>query len=225
MNDDELFDILDEIDNEDKIQCDKVRDTCNCNIEKTNINGYLTCTKCGMIGDYVYTFDKYSNNYTLRNKSQYKRHSHYKYKLREIQGLHIPIAKQQNTINKIFKDINVTDIYQIKNILRKNKKSKLNKYIYWIYKQKTGNDLFKFTHKQMCIFINDFKVLENKFKEYTPKNRINIFGYQYIMYKLLPLRGVDCTNKIFYNKIKHIRDKNNELWDKITSNNIYHNNI
>lgn len=203
-----LFDFLDE----PNIQ-KPIKNRCDCPYELFEIDGFMTCRNCGLVFGSIFVCD-YETLKSIKMKIPYKRRTHFSLRLREIQGKLLPP-------DWLIKDIcqtNHTNIFAIKKYLEKNKLSKYNKYVYYLFYAKTGNHLFKFNNKQICMFFYEFLKIDRIFTKYSDKNRNNMFSYYFVMKKILNKFGIKTDNKLFVCKVKSTRIRNEILWEKIFPN-------
>jgi hypothetical protein len=187
----------------------------NCKSDRTcEVDGFVTCTLCGVVDPNPrYVFNMYANHVQMKKRSIYKRINHFKFKLRAVQGKLIP----PHQVMGMFQGSTINSISDVRYLLKKNNATKHNKYAYFIYKQCTGKNIFKFSCNEEHHFVSDFIKINLMFKRKRPTERRNIFNYHFILRKILELRGYNTLNLLCEPKMKAIIDKNERQFDDIMS--------
>jgi hypothetical protein len=176
----------------------------------------LVCPTCGRVGDPILVFDIYGGGFCIKRRAIYKRINHFNIKLKEIQGLVFPSSSNHSLIFDVFKDEVITNLEDVRRVLKKNRLSRFRKHTYYIYERITGRRLFRFSHSMVLLFIRDFLSLEKKFTKMKTKRK-NLFAYQFTMRKILESNKVAVNDNLSEGKVDYIRVRNNALWDEIVN--------
>jgi len=184
---------------------------CKCYTELIELDGHMTCTSCGSVFEQMF-YNSYETIKTIKHKIPYKRKSHFRVKLLEIQGKLIP----PSWLIEQCKNKHLNSIHEIKNYLESNKLSKYNKYVYYIHEKINNEILFKFTSQKEEKYYDEFMYIDRKFSKFNNNPRNNLFSYYFVMYKILSNDGYkNIENKLFFPRGKQTNKTNNKLWNMI----------
>lgn len=188
---------------------DKLTNICpECNIEYVldENEAIMICENCGLGYEILLTTDPMYNNFVYR--SAYKRINKFKSKLIQIQGGSFP----PKHIIDIVKKHNVTNIHDLRDVLKKEKITKYNNHTHSILKLAFGIQNYKFDHRTINMFVNDFKKIDSNYRKLIRKR--NIIGYDFIIYKIFSHYGVNVDHLV-KRKIQSIQVGNDQTWNII----------
>lgn len=214
---DELYKLFDEInsDSEDSIKSNN--DCCNEEMIYDEQNGILVCIHCGTCKTSNIFVNSYCDmkNMSAKITSIYKPLNHLLYKIKEITGNIVP-EKTLEWQCYFESEPKPSSVHTVRKILKKNKKTKLNKYAYYFYEVLTGSKLLRITNNEKEIMVRRFiKINTNFNKLKKTDNRKNLLNFHFILHKLLREQNKQIKNMLCIPKLKQTIKQNNKVWDKI----------
>jgi len=221
-----LSNIDDKVLNE--IFADKKMDKwCECN-EKLlydEIEGYLTCRKCGHSEVIIIVNEKGSYNDPPReaNYFAYKRINHFNEWLAQFQAkgtTELPDTIYRDIYIELDKDmnrsVNSINTTMIRNILKRLNYNKYYEHIPHLINVLTGKDPPTLSRKSEELLRSLFKEIQVPFLNNCPKNRKNFLSYAYVLHKFCELLEFDHLLPFFpFLKSREKLIQQDIIWEKI----------
>jgi hypothetical protein len=210
MIDFSIFDQFDEV----TITPPNAYDMC-CESEMfiNEIEGLFICCLCGSCKTYSITVVEEANC-TITYKSIYRPVKHWAHKLNKIMGHLIP-DKRINW-RPLFNGANINTIYDVRKVLKKKHKSKLNKFSYHFFQQLTGLRVWTLQSHEIDSLKRAFLKIHMTFRrERASYCRKNLPSYHFILMKLLNSQGHKTKNKLFTPRLAISIQKNEQLWNDL----------
>jgi len=185
-------------------------DTLNiCNHNFYFIEGYCTCTLCGMIDIHRHAFMMSGGSYKSNTNHLYHRKSYFREKLKLMVGIKQSLNPEYILIIKELKNQLFNSIIELKRIMRKKGYHKYYKYIYNIYYEIKGVKLINLSYTEIDKLTCKFLKLEQQFKTIYP-SKSNLLSYNIVIYSLLKKDNHLCYKNIILPKNKRKVLKNIE---------------
>lgn len=187
---------------------------CKNDLTLNEAEGTHLCTECGyctftVFSSFSDTFQGKSATGHFTKRSVHSRRGKMRAKLREIQGINIP---PEHVLHAL-KPYAIETIYDVRRALKREHLSRYNSKCHSILKHLTQKRLFTISSFTCDKLMADFSRVEIAFK--ITHQRRNIFGYNYMLGKILEHNGIDSCDKIFDLKGNSTRKKNDAMWDEM----------
>jgi uncharacterized Zn finger protein (UPF0148 family) len=188
-----------------------IDDTCKKCFSKMCIIKKESSMSCPSCGNSFWFFDtdapQWSDSVEINTQFAYERISHFKEHLNQFQGKEVKTIPEE-LINDILMEMGKIRIHPsiltkktLKIILKKLKKSSyfnnINSIIYKISSVKPPQLSLQLEERLIALF----KVIQQPFETYKPKDRKNFFSYPYVIHKLLEIIAIKEPEVLQY--IKH----------------------
>ena len=178
-----LYDSLEE--NENKMEIEKP--VC---LHDYIMDRVLVCCKCGEINsDILYSEIIESKN--KKNLHVYHRKSYFLTRLYLMNRTMQCNREEYNRILEILKEEEFESIKQLRIIMKWLKFSRYYKYIYSIFYDLKGINLFQFDVDKINSMTQTFLQIKRNFKKRYPQKK-NLFNYHLLIYYVFQIHEIDC---------------------------------
>lgn len=176
--------------------------TGQCNHKFRFVDGILTCIECGIVeSGYLTVQERLTGTFTTVRKHVYRRSKYFKEKLNLIAGYNQCIKSGYNEMLKDLGHHKITDIHNLRNLMKSLGYHRFYKYIYNIYFELKNVRVINLTRADVDNMSHKYIIFEKEyFKEFKKKPNFSV-----TIYCMLHLMGRDSSGIILGKKLK---DKN-----------------
>jgi hypothetical protein len=156
------FSVFDQFDEVPVVKVVPITVCCGKEMMIDEVEAFIVCFSCGSCVQY-YNQVVDEMLCCVRYRSIYQPIKHFGHKLAEITGN--LILQDTLTWRRLFEGCQVETIYDVRNQLKKKKRTKLNKYAYYFYKELTGKTVWNLLPVQLDELRRLFMVIHIKFRK------------------------------------------------------------
>jgi hypothetical protein len=197
-------DFFDEIFPNDKIiVSDPLSNGCLHNFQAIESNNI--CMNCGVVDIHNQIFVESYETQQFLKKMNFHLYYRKSYFVEKLKLLNCQIQSGNPKYNEMINQLQLLpfkNIFGLKKLMKKYKYNKFYKYIYRIYFDIKNTKLIDLSNSDVNTLIDQFMIIERKFKE---KYVGNLFSYNLIIYYLFKKNNYECYKNIIipknYNKI------------------------
>ena len=200
-------------------------EACSGNLTYDEIEGFLTCMRCGKSESIIIINEKGSYNDQPReaNYFAYKRINHFNEWLAQFQAKgtsELPDTIYRDIYVELNKDKNLKNSkispHMIRNILKRLNYNKYYEHIPHLINVLTGKDPPTLSRKSEELLRQLFKDIQLPFMNNCPKNRKNFLSYSYVLHKFCELLNFDHLLPFFpFLKSREKLIQQDLIWEKI----------
>tara|TARA_B110000977_G_C11058627_1_gene485078 strand:- start:1442 stop:2410 length:969 start_codon:yes stop_codon:yes gene_type:complete len=201
-------------------------ENCNTKLMYDEIEGYLTCMKCGHTEVIIIVNEKgsYSDQPREANYFAYKRINHFNEWLAQFQAKgtsELPDTIYRDIYLELEKDINNRSLTSINPLMIRNTLKRLNYNKYYehiphLINVLSGNDPPTLSRKSEELLRSLFKEIQVPFMNNCPKNRKNFLSYSYVLHKFCELLEFNHLLPFFpFLKSREKLIQQDIIWEKI----------
>jgi hypothetical protein len=185
---------------------------CGQEMVYNSVEALKVCVNCGRCFQYfeVTRESVLGGNVSchIRYKSIYKPVKHFDMKLREIMGLLVP----EKNYSSLFEPYDIETIRDIRKVLKSKKLTKLYKFSYFFFTQKTKRKLFNLKQAQVNKIKREFIKINLSFRRHRNNiKRHNLLPYHFILKKILESMNIN-TSGLCDPRLLISIEKNETIW-------------